>query len=297
MTSAGLPDLASVRALRPTERPDSRAMTNALQSWAMWMRAQSWSENTIRERLRLVRRVAAGLDPESVGLDEVLRFLAQPFADSTRHTYDASLRAWFHWCQVSGLRPDDPMRDMPRPRDGRREVVGLRSEHVMKLLGSRMHRRTRSMILLAAYQGLRVSEIANVRGSDVDVIGQTLRVDGKGNVVSYLPLHPVIAAEWQVYGRGWWFVQHVPNHRSASGGPILGGSVGRIVGDAMARAGIPGSAHSLRHWFASELLRQGADIRVVQQLLRHASLATTERYLHVDQDQRQAAIVRLPMAA
>lgn len=295
MSSDTLPDLRN-RHLRPVESPNSAVMT-IFANWGMWMRAQSWSENTIRERVRLVRRVAGGRDPLVIGTEDVLRFLAQPFADSTRHTYDASLRAFFHWCVVAGVRPDDPMAGLPRPRDGRREAVGLRSEHVVRLLASGIRARTRTMVLLAAYQGFRVSEIANVRGSDVDVIGQTIRVDGKGNVVAYLPLHPVIAAEAQKYGRGWWFVQHVPNHRSRSGGPILGGSVGRIVGDAMARAGIPGSAHSLRHWFASELLRQGADIRVVQQLLRHASLATTERYLHVDQDQRQAAIIRLPMAA
>lgn len=286
-----------VRRLRPVESSDSLVMFKALQSWATWMRAQSWSENTIRERVRLVRRLSAGREIGAITLEDVLRFLAQPFADSTRHTYDASLRAWFSWAVASGLRPDNPMVGLPRPRDGRREAVVLRTEHVVRLLSSGIRARTRTMVLLAAYQGLRVSEIANVRGSDVDVIGQTLRVDGKGNVVAFLPLHPVVAAESVRYGPGWWFVQHVPNRRSVAGGPVLGNSVGRIVGDAMARAGIPGSAHSLRHWFATELLRQGADIRVVQQLLRHASLATTERYLHVDQDQRQAAIARLPAAA
>jgi integrase/recombinase XerD len=264
-------------------------------SWSMWMQAQSWSERTIRERVGLVRRVARGRDPVALTTDEIVNFLGSAqVAASSRRTYDASLRAWFRWCVASGRRDSDPMANLPRPRDRRREVVGLRDGHVRALLSSRMHQRTRTMILLAAFQGLRVHEIARVRGSDVDVISQTLAVDGKGGVRSILPLHPVIAAQSQDYGPGWWFTQHVPNRASRGGGHILGNSVSRIVGDAMARAGIPGTAHSLRHYFASELLRQGADIRVIQQLMRHATLASTERYLHVDDDQRRSALLRLP---
>lgn len=285
-----------VRLQRPQSLPV--CVSGETEYWALWMRAQSWSERTISERVGLVRRVAAGRDPIALTTDEVVAFLATiRVAASSRRTYDASLRAWFRWCVSTGRRPDDPMADLPRPRDIRRDGVHLRTEHVRQLLDSSMHYRTRTMILLAAYQGLRVHEIARVRGIDVDTVGQTITVDGKGGVRAYLPLHPVIAAKSEKYGPGWWFVQHVPNRLGRSGGHILGNSVSRIVGDAMARAGVPGTAHSLRHYFASELLRQGADIRVIQQLMRHASLATTERYLHVDDDQRRVAILRLPDAA
>lgn len=266
--------------------------------WAVWMQAQSWSDRTISERIRLVRRVARGRDPVALTTDEITAFLASVKVEaSSRRTYDAGLRAWFRWCVATGRRDNDPMANLPKPRESRRESVHLRAEHVQQLLASRMHRRTRTMILLAAFQGLRVHEIARVRGSDIDVVGQTLTVEGKGGVRAVLPLHPIIAAEAEHYGPGWWFTQHVPNRSSRSGGHILGNSVSRIVGDAMTRAGIPGTAHSLRHYFASELLRQGADIRVIQQLMRHASLATTERYLHVDDDQRRIAILRLPARA
>lgn len=266
--------------------------------WAIWMQAQSWSERTIRERIGLIRRVSCGRDPVALTTDEIVGFLASvKVAASSRRTYDASLRAWFRWCVATGRRDHDPMAGLPKPRVGRRELIHLRTEHVQRLLASRMHQRTRTMILLASYQGLRVHEIAKVRSADVDAVGQSLAVDGKGGVRAYLPLHPVIAAQAQDYGPGWWFPQHVPNSASRSGGHVLGNSVSRIVGDAMARAGVPGTAHSLRHYFASELLRQGADIRVIQQLMRHASLSTTERYLHVDDDQRRIAILRLPDAA
>lgn len=265
--------------------------------WVAWMRAQSWSDRTIGERVRTVMRAAAGRDPVRLDLAAVVRFLGQSFSPATRHTYDAHLRSWFRYLIAAGVSDVDPMATLPKPRLPRAEATSLRTEHVSRLLGSRMHARTRTMILLAAYQGLRASEVARVRGVDVDVIGQTLAVRGKGGVRALLPLHPVIAREAQEYGPGWWFVQHVPNRGSAAGGPVLGNSVSRIVGDAMRRAGVPGTCHSLRHWYASEMLRQGADIRVIQQLMRHASLSTTERYLHVDEDARMSAALRLPMAA
>jgi integrase/recombinase XerD len=271
---------------------------HVIQLWALWMQAQSWSERTIRERIGLIRRVASGRSPAALSVEDVVQFLGTvTVSASSRKKYDADLRAWFRWCLESGLRDDDPMMRVPKPKAPRSEVVPIRTEHVRMLLASRMHRRTRSMILLAAYQGLRVHEVAKIRGLDIDVIGQTLTVVGKGGVTAHLPLHPKIAAESQHCGPGWWFTQHVPNYRSASGGHVLGNSVSRIVGDAMRRAGIPGTAHSLRHWYGTELLRAGVDIRVIQQLLRHSSLATTETYLHVDSDQRQVAILRLPDAA
>ena len=62
----------------------------------------------------------------------------------------------------------------------------------------------------------------------------------------------------------------------------------------MIRCQVPGSAHSLRHWYATQLLREGADIRVVQQLMRHASLATTAGYLAVESDALTAAVAALP---
>lgn len=271
---------------------------HVIQMWALWMAAQSWSERTIRERIGLIRRVACGRSPVTLAVEDVVQFLATAAVSAaSRKKYDADLRAWFRWCLDAGLRDDDPMARMPKPRAPHSEVVPIRTEHVRRLLASRMHRRTRSMILLAAYEGLRVHEVAKVRGLDLDIVGQTLTVEGKGGVRANLPLHPFVAAEAELYGPGWWFAQHVPNSAGRAGGHVLGNSVSRIVGEAMKRAGIPGTAHSLRHWFGTELLRQGVDIRVIQQLLRHASLATTERYLHIDTDQRQVAILRLPAAA
>jgi integrase/recombinase XerD len=145
------------------------------------------------------------------------------------------------------------------------------------------------MILLAAYEGLRVHEMAKIRGEDVDLAAGTLRVVGKGGVDAVLPLHPLVAAEadWHP-NRGYWFPSKTP------GPHIQRSSVSGIIGDVMTRAGVPGSPHALRHYFGTEVLKaSGGQLLVAQQLLRHASVATTQIYAEVDDTDRRAAVLAM----
>lgn len=266
--------------------------TTDLGRWVTWMRAQSWSEKTITSRIDLVERAAteAGRGPTRLTTEDIAVFLARPeISPATRRAYWLWLRSWFTWCVVEGIRDDDPTMRIPKPRAPRRARRRLVSEHVRKLLATRMRRRTRAMILLAAYQGLRVSEIAKMRGDLIDPIAGTLEVEGKGGVREFLPLHPLVAAEAAHHGRGWWF----PSTQNPTG-HVRGESVTDVIGEVMSRAGVPGTAHNLRHWYATELLEQGVDLKVIQRLLRHASLSTTELYLHTGAERDHAAIVRLP---
>lgn len=268
-----------------------------LARWSTWMRAQSWSENTVNDRVSLIARVAAtqGCEPEQLGEDDVLAFLSQSsLSGASKKTYHASLGAWFRWLLSTGRRHDNPMDGVPKPKCGRHDPKNLSAAHLELLLASRIHARTRTMILLGAYQGLRASEIAKVRGSDLDLISHEIRIVGKGDVEAVLPLHPLIEAEAGRYGRGWWFPQWTANRQTQTGGHILGPSVGTIVSAAMRRVGVPGSCHSLRRWHATALLRAGVDSRVTQELMRHASLSTTQLYLTVDDSQRRAGLLRLP---
>ena len=268
-----------------------------VQRWATWMRGESYSDTTIKDRTELIARAALRQQraPEHLTVDDVLEFLAGcVIARSSRYTYHESLHAWFRWLIAVGVRDDDPMLDLRTPKAGRRVPKFISTAHVVHLLQSGIRTRTRAMCLLMGYQGLRVSEVAKFRGDDIDHISKELRVIGKGDAEWVLPLHPLIAEISERYGRGWWFPQYVPNRLGDSNGHILSGSVTTTVGGAMKRAGIPGTAHSLRHWHATEMLREGVDIRVIQQLMRHESISTTQLYTHVDDTQRRAGLLLLP---
>lgn len=265
------------------------------------MQDQDWAETTIRERVRYVSHVADSTGCDAHELDEhhVLEVLRRgDLSTGSRSTYFAHLTAWFLWLQRTGLRDDDPMQHLKRPRGKRRALSIPSTVHVRRLFDDVNRERTRWMVTLAAYAGLRVSEIAKFNDDDLDLLGEQFEVVGKGGVHAVLPLHPLIGEiaddRRRARLRGWWFPQYVTNRRGAGGGPILGGSVTTTVSATMRRLQVPGTAHSLRHWYASEMLRQGADVAVIQHLMRHASLATTEQYLHVDDTQRRAAVLLLP---
>jgi site-specific recombinase XerD len=147
------------------------------------------------------------------------------------------------------------------------------------------------MILLAAFAGLRVHEIAKVRGEDVDIEARTLRVAGKGNRTETLPLHPLLVeAAATMPWRGWWFM----GNSTRPGQPIARRSVSEVIQMAMERAGIPGgTAHRLRHWYGTKLVGDGTDLRTAQTLLHDANLNTTAIYVQVSGPKRVEAIDRL----
>jgi integrase/recombinase XerD len=268
-----------------------------LEDWVLWMQARGLAERTVQERWQIVNRVAQGatVSPDGLTSREIQRYLARPdIGQSTRANYHVALTAWFKWLVEQEHRPDNPMVKIPRPRVPRRRPRPMATEHLERLLASPMHRRTRMMILLATYQGLRAHEIAKIRGEDVDLLGERLYVKGKGGVDEWLPLHARVAAEAQGYPRkGYWFQTHVGNARGARG-PILARSVSTIISQAAARAGAMGTAHNIRHWYGTELNRAGVPILTLRSLMRHASAATTQIYAEIDEDQRTEGIGRLP---
>lgn len=263
-----------------------------MSSWVLRMRAEGLSARTFTERPRIIRRAAAatGADPLRFTTDELITYLAELPCAATRQTYFSALRTWHTWLISAGHRTDDPMLGIRRPRAPRGRPHPVATGHLEVLLRSGIRGRTRTAILLCSYQGLRVHEAAKIRGEDADLIAGTLRVIGKGGVDDEIPLHPLVAAEAARYPRrGYWFPSH-----TRPGRPIRRESLSAAISRAMKRAGLPGTAHSLRHWYATELLDAGADARTVQTLMRHASLATTAIYTLVSRDRQRLAVAALP---
>jgi integrase len=236
---------------------------------------------------RLERR--AGKTCDQLAPVDVSRFLADAdLGPSSRAAYFGSIAAFYKWWATQG--GHNISAGLPRPRAPKSSPHPLSGPGLRALLDQRMHHRTRVMILLAILAGLRVHEIAKVRGEDIDVDGRTLRVTGKGGRTDTIPLHTLlIAAALTMPARGWWF----PANARRAGEHLHSKSVSDIIGQAMRRADIPGTAHGLRHWYGTNLVATGADLRTAQTLLRHQNLQTTALYVQGADGKRVEPIDRL----
>ncbi len=263
--------------------------------WEVWQYAQRLSTVTITERLRVLLQffTDTGAQPIHAQAVDIVRWLADhdDWSDSTAATYTSYLAAWYKWLQIVDRRGDNPMVKVGTPKVPEREPRPISDEDVPKLLAARMWGSTRVMILLALLAGLRAHEIAKVRGEDFDLTARVLWVKGKGRKLKSIPLHPIlIEVASQMPDTGWWFEMrgHPAEHMHSK-------SVSDIVGRTMRRAGVRGTCHSLRHWYATSLLDNGNDLRVVQELLRHRSITSTQLYTKVPDQRRRDAIAGLTL--
>jgi site-specific recombinase XerD len=248
---------------------------------------------TVKARLAGVSLLgqAVGADPRWVTTVDVQAWLALPHADWTRTTYYGHARAWFRFLVDSGRRDDDPTARMRRPKKPHGVPQPLDDVVVKELLAS-TRGRVYSYVLLGLYAGLRVHEIAQIRG--VDVTRTRLRVvNGKGGKDATLPTHPAIWEDAQRYpvSAAWWF----PSYSEA--GHVAPGSVSTAVRRALRDIGVEGHAHQLRHTFGTNVLNSsGGNLRVAQELLRHESPTTTAVYTMVEDSAKVAAVLALGAA-
>lgn len=165
------------------------------------------------------------------------------------------------------------------------QALGLLAEAAMDDAEPWEQARDRAVLSLLYGCGLRISEALSLTGADAP-LGETLRITGKGGKTRIVPVIPEVAEAVEAY-------RALAPSSLASDQPLFrakrGGALGpRRVQELMAllrgRLGLPDSAtpHALRHSFATHLLGAGADLRVIQELLGHASLSTTQKYTAVD---------------
>lgn len=265
-----------------------------IDDWEIWQYAERKSELTVSERVRVLVKFGdeMELQPADAQPIDIVRWLAshREWSASTTATYHSYLAAWFRWLQLMEHRVDNPMIKVGKSRYPDREPHPVSDNGLMRLLVTRMHFRTRVMVLLACLAGMRVFEIAKVRGEDIDLSVPSIRVEGKRGKVRTIPLHHLLVEAAQAMPvRGIWF----PANSLRPGEHVRSKSVSDIIGDVMRRASVTGKPHSLRHWFGTTLLDDGANLRVVQELMRHSSVATTQLYTKVPDRAGKDAISRL----
>ncbi len=207
----------------------------------------------------------------------------------------AAVRSFFRWAERRGFSPGNPGLRIRTPRASRPLPRVLTVEEVARILdqqpedaGEPRVLRDRALLELLYSSGLRIAEALQLTWSDFDWHDRSVRVMGKGGKERIVPVgEPALQAlrAWRqatakLTGEAGERVFFDP----ANGRPLSDRSARRITERWRRRAGVEARVHPhlFRHSFATHLLESGADLRAIQELLGHASLATTERYTHVD---------------
>ncbi len=229
--------------------------------------------------------------------DDVERYLGRlraTRAASSSARATSSLRGWFAFLVEEGHLERDPTSRVRSARRGRRLPKPLSEEEIAHLLDglareTAIDKRDRALLELLYGTGVRVSEATGVTLSDLDFDEKLIRVTGKGSKQRLVPMGSVLEAALRDYlapgGRSE-LRPHATTRLflNARGGPLSRQGVGLVVERHALVAGIERSrisAHVFRHSCATHMLAHGADIRVVQELLGHASIATTQLYTAV----------------
>jgi integrase/recombinase XerD len=172
---------------------------------------------------------------------------------------------------------------IPAPKKPQKLPVVLSPEEVLQFLSCIGNTRHRTILTTCYAAGLRISEAIRLKPADIDSRRMVIRVvQGKGQKDRYVMLSPklleTLRSYWRVMRpRGWLFDGDI------SGQPITPSAVEHACQRARRLSGIrkPISPHSMRHAFSVHLLESGTDVRTIQLLLGHRSLATTARYLRI----------------
>ncbi len=224
-----------------------------------------------------------GRIPEDISKEEIEQYLLtlirrKHIAESTQNTIINAIK--FYYEQVLG-RPKEHY-DIKRPKKPRQLPNVLSEEEVTRLIDSVKNLKHRFILLLIYSAGLRLSELINLRIQDINVERRSIFIKGgKGKKDRYTVLAdsilPVLGAYRRNYRPAYWLFE------GQDGGQYSRRSVQNIFARAREKSGVNpfATVHTLRHSFATHCIEAGYSVALVQQVLGHESIKTTERYLHV----------------
>ncbi|CVK16462.1 integrase/recombinase XerD [Apibacter mensalis] len=271
------------------------------------------SQNTQLAYVRDIKKLQTfTLQDHSVTPYNINRFSIQDFIyDFAKKSSSAksqarlisSLKSFFKFLQVEGKRQDNPAELLESPKIGLYLPDVLSHEEVMAIIQSidlskPEGQRNRTMVETLYGCGLRVSELINLRLSDLYFYDNFIRVTGKGNKQRLVPISN-------------WTIKFITLYRDSirvhvnpkpkcedvlflnrRGGKLTREMIFIIIKNMAELAGIKKkvSPHTFRHSFATVLLKNGADLRSIQQMLGHESITTTEIYTHLDNKQLRDTI-------
>lgn len=265
-------------------------MTPLRQRMIETLELRGFSPKTQRIYVECVARFARyfGRSPDQLGVEEMRTYLLYLVRERkvAWSTYKQSLSA-LRFLYRSVLNQGEVVQDIRTPRPERRLPVVLSFEEVHRLFAAIRSFKHRTLLMLAYASGLRLSEAARLRVSDIDSQRMVLRVvQGKRKKDRYTILSPLqLQLQLQMLGHYWCAARPTDYLFPGRGqsGVVRSSTVQRACLEVQLRAGIGKhiTPHTLRHSFATHLLEAGTEMRVIQELLGHTSPRTTAIYTHV----------------
>jgi site-specific recombinase XerD len=213
----------------------------------------------------------------------------------------STARSFYRWLRVNGLITTDPLANVSLPKKPRRLPRALTLDDIQSLITAaegegRTAVRDRALLEVMYGAGVRVSEAASLDVEQCDLAHMSLRVRGKGNkermVIIGEPAR--VAVERYLRAQGRQMRNAGPLFLNREGARLSQRAIQLIVRKYALKAGIDARVHPhlLRHTFATHLLDGGAELRVVQELMGHASPNTTQIYLHVTEERQRSEMER-----
>lgn len=271
-------------------------MSDLISGYLAHLRAAGYSNETLRVRGSVLARVDEDVPHglEAANATELEEWLGRAgWSRWTRYNYFEHLAAVFGWAAARGILDWNPMSALVRPRPPGMDPRPASEEQLA--IAMTLHRPIRTAVELAAFQGLRCAEIAGLHRKDVTA--EWTAVLRKGGKTQLLPTHTVVWAAIEALPPG-------PIVPSPRGKPYVPRRLSHLASQALTGVGLPElTLHRFRHRFATRLLLEkeaggaGANIRTVQELMGHASVASTQIYTLVTSRQRRAAIAALSAPA
>lgn len=260
------------------------ASLDLIERYLAYLREESCSPNTIDDRRRtltvLDRELPYGL--EAANAEELKGWIWRDgLSPASRQTYHAAIHSFYVWASEAGHLSFDPSASISRPKVPMRLPRPV-SDEVLMLVLANAREPYLTWVKLAAWAGMRCMDIANQLREDITEETIVIR-KSKGAKSRVVPTHPMI----------WEAVCDLPS------GPLTEHDAEyistRTVNYFISSMGLKGvSLHRFRHWFGTEIQKRYKDLRVTQELLGHASPATTAGYALVAATQTRAAVGLLP---
>ncbi len=264
---------------------------------------RKYSENTISSYKRDLNKINIYIKKEFTKLNKkdiqnYIQKLSKEENTSSVSRCISTLKSFYKFLEINKYTNSNPLTTITNPKTQKKLPKVLSEEEIDKLLDINLNTnfdyRNKAMLELMYSSGLRVSELVNLKVNDIDLVNSSVRIFGKGSKERIIPLNDyatIALKNYILYYRTSLFKHGENNYLFLNnhGNKMTRQGFFKILSKIAKEKNIKTefSPHTLRHSFATHLLKHGADLRSIQELLGHSDISTTQIYTHITEERLQ----------